>query len=114
MQFGRGRAFEQLLPRAGSHLPHLAIEQIDHVAHACHLLVGGAQPQFLLALQALPQVQYGFEWKTKGHSIQLGKARSLVTLSENETASSGFCIRNLCSSGISCSALSSVGSLPFW
>lgn len=46
--------------------------------------------------------------------IQLGKASNFATLSGNVDRSPGFCIRKRCSSGMRTSALSSVGSVPFW
>jgi len=47
-------------PVAPQRLPP-RVDGFDHMLASRHLLVGGAQPQFLLVLDALAKVQNGFE-----------------------------------------------------
>jgi hypothetical protein len=52
------------------------IQLLDHVPHPRHLLIGGAQTQFLLVLEALIEVQYGLQRKAKGHDGSTWKFNS--------------------------------------
>ncbi len=112
--FRGGRARSQILGIKLLQSSYPVVNLFDQMAHSGNLLVSSAQAQLLLVLYALPEMKYRFQRETKGHVRQLGKAKSSVTLSEKEMASPGFCIRNRCSPGIKASALSRVGSLPFW
>jgi len=113
-QFCGRRALRQLLGLASAHFCDPLVHVLEQVTCSGQVLVGCAQPQFLLMFHALPEVKHRFEGKTEGHKSQLGKASSRATVSAKVVASPGLCTRNRCSSGISASALSSVGSLPFW
>lgn len=113
LQFGCGGSAAQLAGFPRSRAGHLLFNALDQMAHPCDLLVGGAQTQFLLMLDTSSEVQNGLERETEGHMDQVGKASNCVTVLAKGLASSGFCRRNRCSSGISASALSSVASLPF-
>ena len=39
--------------------------------HPHHQLIGGPKPQFLLMLDALPEMQHGLQWKMKRHIFYL-------------------------------------------
>ena len=66
-ELGRSRSGLQLLQLRAANLLGPAIELIDQMPHSYHLLIGGAQTQLLLALQALPKMKDGLQGKTKRH-----------------------------------------------
>src|SRR5271170_985946 len=90
------------------------VRLFDPMLHSRHLLMGGAQPQLLLVLDALTEMQNGLQREMERHISQPGNARSFSIVSASGAASPGFCIRKWSSSGISVSALSKVESLPLW
>jgi hypothetical protein len=70
-QFGGGHSRTQL-PRLLSLEPLPAqVDLFDSVLASRHLLVGGAQPQFLLVLQALAEMQNGLQRKMECHDLIL-------------------------------------------
>jgi hypothetical protein len=46
---------------------HSRVMLVENAPHLRHLLVGGAQTQFLLVLQTLPEVKNRLQRKTEGH-----------------------------------------------
>lgn len=112
-EFRAGGASGEELRRESLGLADAAVNLFQPVAHPGDLLVGRSQAQLLLMFDALAEVKKRLQGETKRHNCQLGKARSFAMLSEKETLSPGFCMRNRFRSGIMASALSSVGSPPF-
>lgn len=69
MQIGRRSSVFELAHLQAAGLAHARVELDQQMTQARDLLIGGAQPQFLLVLDALPKVQDGLQRKMKGHGI---------------------------------------------
>lgn len=113
IKFGGGCAGGKFASRADLYLADARIHSVDQMADFRHLLIRSAQARLLLMLHALPEVKNSLQWKAKSHRYQAGSASNREILSDMEADSAGFCIKKRCNSGMSASALSSVGSLPF-
>lgn len=77
LQFGFAEQIEPQLGRcnAGTQIPGFSrrkflaalLHLFEQMPHARHLLVGGAQPQLLLALDAFAEMKHRLERKLEGH-----------------------------------------------
>jgi hypothetical protein len=68
-QLGRGGAHSEFLSLAELHLPYSLVELLDHTTRPRHLLVGRAQAQLLLVLDALPKMKDRLQRKMKSHGV---------------------------------------------
>jgi hypothetical protein len=68
-QFGRGHSRTQLPRPLGIQPLPAQVDLLDRMLASRHLMVGGTQPQFLLMLQALAEMQNGLQRKMECHDL---------------------------------------------
>jgi hypothetical protein len=51
--------------------PPPQVHLLDHVLRPRDLLIGSAQPQFLLVFHALAKMQHGLQWEMESHDLEV-------------------------------------------
>jgi hypothetical protein len=70
-QLGRSHSDFQILGLRCAHLRSLEIDLLEQVSRPRHLLIGRAQPEFLLMLDALAIVKNSLQGELKWHGLNL-------------------------------------------